>query len=117
MSGCASSSRPSRLPDSTSSQTRSVISFALTSPSLRGLPGFPFASPRPPDHWLPTSVAMATTRETAPWDGLLEEGRGEQLVRQARYGAQPPEIEPLPDDLHPALLEAQIGRASCRERV
>src|SRR3954463_11340897 len=49
---------------------------------------------------------MATTRQTEPWDALLEEGRDEQLVRQARYGAQPPEIEPLPPGLHPQLTEA-----------
>src|SRR3954465_9044510 len=51
-------------------------------------------------------AAVATARTSAPWDALLEEARGEQLVRQARYGAQPPEVEPLPGDLHPALLEA-----------
>src|SRR5919199_399934 len=49
---------------------------------------------------------MATARTTLPWTALLEEDGGERLVRQARYGAQPPAIEPLPDDLHPALLEA-----------
>src|SRR5919202_4772019 len=52
------------------------------------------------------SAAVATARTSAPWDALLEEGRGEQLVRQARWGARPPEVEPVPDDLHPALLEA-----------
>src|SRR3954466_14046426 len=51
-------------------------------------------------------AAVATARTSAPWDALLEEARGEQLVAQARYGAQPPEVEPLPADLHPALLEA-----------
>ncbi|MEA2437224.1 MAG: hypothetical protein QOF65_1780, partial [Thermoleophilaceae bacterium] len=31
---------------------------------------------------------MAVTRaERQPWNALLEEGRDEQLVRQARYGA------------------------------
>jgi DEAD/DEAH box helicase domain-containing protein len=49
---------------------------------------------------------VATARTAAPWDALLEEARGEQLVAQSRYGARPPEVEPLPDDLHPALLEA-----------
>jgi DEAD/DEAH box helicase domain-containing protein len=49
---------------------------------------------------------VATTGTQHPWNGLIEEARGEQLVEQARYGAQPPEVEPLPDDLHPALLEA-----------
>ncbi len=49
---------------------------------------------------------VATIRTKEPWDGLLEEGRGEQLVRQARYGARPPELRPVPDDLHPSLLES-----------
>src|SRR4051812_28468497 len=52
---------------------------------------------------------VATTRTSLPWQGLLEEGRDEQLVAQSRFGAQRPELEPLPDDLHPALLEA-LGR-------
>src|SRR3954466_11789858 len=51
-------------------------------------------------------VAMATTRTTDPWHALLEEGRDEQLVAQAPYGAKPAERSPLPADLHPALLEA-----------
>jgi DEAD/DEAH box helicase domain-containing protein len=38
---------------------------------------------------------------------LLDEGRAdERLVRTARYGARPAKPAPLPDDLHPALLEA-----------
>jgi DEAD/DEAH box helicase domain-containing protein len=49
---------------------------------------------------------MAIAGTAQPWSALLEEGRGEQLVRQARYGAQPPETGPLPHDLHPKLLEA-----------
>ncbi len=49
---------------------------------------------------------MATTRTTDPWHALLEEGREEQLVAQARYSARPAERGPLPADLHPALLEA-----------
>jgi DEAD/DEAH box helicase domain-containing protein len=49
---------------------------------------------------------VATTRTKEPWHALIEEGRDEQLVRQARYGAQPPEVEPLPADLHPKLLQA-----------
>ena len=47
-----------------------------------------------------------TTRTVEPWNALLESGRGEQLVRQARYGARAPAVEPLPQDLHPKLLEA-----------
>src|SRR4051794_31344261 len=49
---------------------------------------------------------VAITGATTPWSALLEEGRDEQLVRQARYGARPPEVEPLPSDLHPQLTEA-----------
>jgi DEAD/DEAH box helicase domain-containing protein len=49
-------------------------------------------------------VAIAGAK--TPWSALLEEGRDEQLVRQARFGARPPEIEALPDDLHPQLREA-----------
>src|SRR5882724_6599475 len=57
---------------------------------------------------------MATTRAHEPWSGLIEEGRGEQLVRQARYGAQPPQTEPVPDDLHPLLLES-LARSGVTE--
>src|SRR4051812_18691082 len=49
---------------------------------------------------------MATTRTKMPWDDVLEHGRGEQLVAQSRFGAQPAEPRPLPDSLHPALVEA-----------
>jgi DEAD/DEAH box helicase domain-containing protein len=51
-------------------------------------------------------VAVAIAGAKAPWSALLDEGRDEQLVRQARYGAQPPELAPLPGDLHPQLIEA-----------
>jgi DEAD/DEAH box helicase domain-containing protein len=44
-----------------------------------------------------------------PWDVLLETGRGEQLVAQARWGARPGSAAPLPDGLHPALIEALRG--------
>jgi DEAD/DEAH box helicase domain-containing protein len=49
---------------------------------------------------------MAIAGARTPWSALLEEGREEQLVRQARYGARPPEIESLPSQLHPQLIEA-----------
>src|SRR4051794_8968883 len=50
---------------------------------------------------------MAKTRSTTPWSAILEEGRvDERLVRTARYGARPAKPEPVPADLHPALLEA-----------
>src|SRR3954447_2021065 len=52
------------------------------------------------------SQGMATTRTKMPWDDVLELGRGEQLVAQSRFGAQPAEPRPLPDSLHPALVEA-----------
>src|SRR5688572_1692258 len=40
------------------------------------------------------------------WADVIEAGRGEQLVTQARYGAHPAEPAPLPEGLHPALVEA-----------
>jgi DEAD/DEAH box helicase domain-containing protein len=50
---------------------------------------------------------MAKARSHTPWSAILEEGRAdERLVRTARYGARPPKPEPVPDYLHPALLEA-----------
>src|SRR3954452_25012893 len=52
------------------------------------------------------SQGMATTRTKMPWDDVLELGRGEQLVAQSRFGAQPAEPRPLPDSLHPTLVEA-----------
>src|SRR5437868_4767317 len=58
---------------------------------------------------------MAISGATTPWSALLEEGREEQLVRQARYGARPPEIESLPGDLHPQLIEA-LERGGITER-
>ena len=54
-----------------------------------------------------SSQGMAKTRSHTPWSAILEEGRAdERLVRTARYGARPARPEPLPGDLHPALLEA-----------
>ena len=41
-----------------------------------------------------------------PWEGVLEAGRGEQLVAEARFGARLAERVPVPADLHPALLAA-----------
>jgi DEAD/DEAH box helicase domain-containing protein len=49
---------------------------------------------------------MAITRERVPWEGLIESGRGEQVVYEGRFGAQPAQRVPLPDHLHPAVLEA-----------
>src|SRR6059058_32368 len=49
---------------------------------------------------------MATVRTKMPWDEVIELGRGEQLVAQSRFGAQAGEAAPLPDTLHPALVEA-----------
>ncbi|HEX8073981.1 MAG TPA: DEAD/DEAH box helicase [Thermoleophilaceae bacterium] len=57
---------------------------------------------------------MAVTREQAPWDGLIEAGRGEQVVAESRLGARKAETVPLPADLHPALLEA-LDRTGVRE--
>jgi DEAD/DEAH box helicase domain-containing protein len=49
---------------------------------------------------------MPKTASKTPWHEVIEAGRGEQLVRQARYGARPPETVPLPDAVHPELREA-----------
>jgi DEAD/DEAH box helicase domain-containing protein len=57
---------------------------------------------------------VAVTREQAPWDGLIEAGRGEQVVAESRLGARKAETVPLPADLHPALLEA-LDRTGVRE--
>ena len=47
---------------------------------------------------------MAVTRRTEPWSGLLDAGRAdERLVREAYEGARDPVVEPIPDDLHPAV--------------
>jgi DEAD/DEAH box helicase domain-containing protein len=53
---------------------------------------------------------MSSTRTVEPWTELLEAGRAdERLVRQAFEGARQPVVEPLPDDLHPALLDGLRG--------
>ena len=49
---------------------------------------------------------MAVARTKAPWDGLIESGRGEQVVYEGRLGARPAERVPLPGNLHPELLDA-----------
>jgi DEAD/DEAH box helicase domain-containing protein len=51
-------------------------------------------------------VRMAVARTRAPWDGLIESGRGEQVVYEGRLGAQAAQRVPLPDHIHPALAEA-----------
>jgi DEAD/DEAH box helicase domain-containing protein len=57
---------------------------------------------------------VAVTRQEAPWSGLIEAGRGEQVVAETRFGAQAAETVPIPDDLHPALLEA-LAHSGVRE--
>jgi DEAD/DEAH box helicase domain-containing protein len=53
---------------------------------------------------------VATTRTAEPWADLLEAGReDDRLVRQAYEAARQPILEPLPADLHPALLEGLRG--------
>ena len=49
---------------------------------------------------------MPTARTKAPWDGLIESGRGEQVVYEGRLGSRPGERAPLPGNLHPQVLEA-----------
>jgi DEAD/DEAH box helicase domain-containing protein len=57
---------------------------------------------------------VAITREQAPWDGLVESGRGEQVVAETRFGARRPQTVPVPSDLHPKLLEA-LARSGVHE--
>jgi hypothetical protein len=57
---------------------------------------------------------VAITREQAPWDGLVESGRGEQVVAETRFGARRPQTVPVPSDLHPKLLEALARSAAAR---
>jgi DEAD/DEAH box helicase domain-containing protein len=53
---------------------------------------------------------VATAPTALPWHELIESGRGEQLVAQARYGAEAAERAPLPEGLHPAVADALHGR-------
>jgi DEAD/DEAH box helicase domain-containing protein len=48
-------------------------------------------------------VSRAPT--TYPWDAVLEPGRDEELVASSREREQAGLAEPIPDDLHPALLD------------
>src|SRR4051795_6000453 len=53
--------------------------------------------------------SVAKVRTPLPFEGVLETGRGEQLVTTARQGARPGRPVPLPDDLDPGLAEALSG--------
>src|SRR5918996_5960023 len=57
---------------------------------------------------------MPKTAAKTPWRDVIETGRGEQLVRQARYGARPAETAPVQDELHPELTES-LARAGIGE--
>ncbi|HYH59960.1 MAG TPA: DEAD/DEAH box helicase [Thermoleophilaceae bacterium] len=57
---------------------------------------------------------MPKTAAKTPWHAVIESGRGEQLVQQARYGARAAELAPLPDGLHPALSES-LARAGIEQ--
>ena len=57
---------------------------------------------------------MPQTAAKTPWRDVIKSGRGEQLVRQARYGARPAETAPVPDELHPELRES-LKRAGIGE--
>jgi len=53
---------------------------------------------------------VPVTRVEEPWSSLLEEGREDaRLVRQAFEGAREPVLEPLPEGLHPTLLQGLRG--------
>jgi DEAD/DEAH box helicase domain-containing protein len=49
---------------------------------------------------------VATARTTLPWQQLIESARGEQVVAEARFGAQAAEPKALPEDLHPLVCDA-----------
>jgi DEAD/DEAH box helicase domain-containing protein len=49
---------------------------------------------------------VAKVKTPLPFEGVLETGRGEQLVTTAREGARPGEPVELPEDLHPSLTES-----------
>ncbi len=49
---------------------------------------------------------MSVAPETAPWESILERGEGEQLVARSTERHQDALVEPIPDTLHPELLEA-----------
>jgi DEAD/DEAH box helicase domain-containing protein len=51
---------------------------------------------------------MPRTAAKTRWRDVIEAGRGEQLVTEARYGARPVASAPLPEALHPALREALV---------
>ncbi len=49
---------------------------------------------------------MPKTLSETPWREVLEAGRGEELITTARQGAKRARHTAIPDDLHPALVEA-----------
>jgi DEAD/DEAH box helicase domain-containing protein len=50
---------------------------------------------------------LSLTPQPHPWSALLDAGRADQrLVREAFEGAREADTAPLPDTLHPALLDA-----------
>ena len=51
------------------------------------------------------SQSVSRVPTTYPWEAVLEPGRDEELVASSRERAQAGLAEPIPDDLHPALLE------------
>jgi DEAD/DEAH box helicase domain-containing protein len=48
---------------------------------------------------------VSRAQTSYPWDAVLDPGREEELVATAREREQAGLAEPIPDDLHPALLE------------
>ncbi len=55
--------------------------------------------------------SVSTTRETAPWQGLLATGRGDaRLVHDDLYEARSARLASVPEDLHPLVQDA-LARA------
>ena len=48
---------------------------------------------------------MSRVPTTYPWEAVLEPGRDEELVATSREREQAGLSEPIPDDLHPAVLD------------
>ena len=52
---------------------------------------------------------MGRVRTSYPWEAIVETGGEEELVRRAREDARSGVATPLPEGLHPALLQALAG--------
>jgi DEAD/DEAH box helicase domain-containing protein len=50
---------------------------------------------------------VVVTRDIEPWDDLLQTGRtDERLVQQSSVHPRPPSLAPIPEELHPGVVDA-----------